>query len=663
MRHNSSTIPPDLKHLPQWLGFKDTKAPRVPFGTYHLASYTNPDAHSDYETALAAVANDHLDGVGIAVTEFDPFVVVDLDGCIDDDGDLTEFAQEIVDDLDTYTEVSNSGKGLHLVCRSYVDGNYKANDDERAADRAIEFFATAGFVILTGHVHGKRTKIANVPRSKLRRMVDELRMSRKQRRTYDRTDPPDYTDLPGDHFENMSALGAFASLVTTGELDPAMADRFPRDRDGDIDRSKVLFLAAINLRDAGMTAAEAYTLLDNHSQWVAEFMAEKADGWLWHYVIEPAYKSIDGEVPSDTLASTRDAEFITQADLVASLQPVDWLIDGVLEARAVGLLAGKHSSYKSTVAIDWVHSVASGRAWLGRSVRRGAAVVIAGEGARGLARRAHAWGVEHNLTGQDLADLPVLWSKSAVQIMDAERMAKAVATIHETLAERYGVEYPDLVIVDTLNKNFAGGDENSASDISLFFEKLTRAFPHSCVVIVHHFGKDKNRGSRGSSAIDASLDFLYHAEAVGGEVVLRSQKMKDADKPAAMYLRPEVIKLQIEGEEETTGVTIGVEFRANAVADALGRMKPELQVAATRAIAVLGNLESSSDFTVTRKVWVTAMLDDEVAAEDWNIDDRNGWRTLLNRLVASLIKAELVGSVTEDDGETPPTTHYHVVQQ
>lgn len=649
MKHNAAAIPPELKALPQWLGYKDTKAPRVAFGTYHLASYTNPETFSDYETALAAVANGGIEGIGVAVTEFDPFVVVDLDGCRDPDGGaLSEFAQEIVDSLATYTEISNSGRGLHLVCRSYVDGNYKANEDERASGRAIEFFGTAGFVILTGHTLKGRTRVANVPRATLRRLVDELRMTRKQRATYSRTPAPPYQDPPEDSFAAFAALGPFARLVLKGEQDAPLADRFPRDRDGELDRSKVAFLAALNLRDAGFTAAQAYTLLDQ-SDWIAEFVSEKAGGWLWRYVVEPAYKSVDGEVPEDEIPERKDAGFITQADLVASLRPVDWLIDGVLEARAVGVLAGQHSTYKSTVAIDWVHSVASGKPWLGRPVRRGAAVVIAGEGARGLARRAHAWGVEHGVTGGDLADLPILWSRAAVQIMDAERMGRAVQTIRETLADRYGVEHPDLVVVDTLNKNFAGGDENSAADISLFFDRLGRAFPESCVVIVHHFGKDSKKGSRGSSAIDASLDFLYHAEASAGEVILRSQKMKDADRPSAVYLRPEVIRLNI-GEDETTGVTIGTGFRANRVADALGRMKPDLQVAATAALALLGDLGPA-----TRKEWVDAMVADEVAADSWDTINRNAWRVQLNKLVAAMLEAELVEAVTVDENGAPAT--------
>jgi primase-polymerase (primpol)-like protein len=45
----------------------------------------------------------------------DPFTGIDLDHCLDDDGNLLPWAQEIVDRFSTRTEVSPSGKGVKLV--------------------------------------------------------------------------------------------------------------------------------------------------------------------------------------------------------------------------------------------------------------------------------------------------------------------------------------------------------------------------------------------------------------------------------------------------------------------------------------------------------------------------------------------------------------------
>ena len=39
--------------------------------------------------------------------------MTDVDGCVHD-GKLDEWAQEIVDELDSYTELSPSGTGIHI---------------------------------------------------------------------------------------------------------------------------------------------------------------------------------------------------------------------------------------------------------------------------------------------------------------------------------------------------------------------------------------------------------------------------------------------------------------------------------------------------------------------------------------------------------------------
>jgi putative DNA primase/helicase len=43
-----------------------------------------------------------------------PFVGVDLDDCLDEFGEVADWAQEIVRELNSYTEITPSGRGLHI---------------------------------------------------------------------------------------------------------------------------------------------------------------------------------------------------------------------------------------------------------------------------------------------------------------------------------------------------------------------------------------------------------------------------------------------------------------------------------------------------------------------------------------------------------------------
>ncbi len=55
-------------------------------------------------------------GVALAFSEWDAFAGVDLDDCLDSDGQFT-WGQEIVTQLDSYYEISPSGRGVKLFLR------------------------------------------------------------------------------------------------------------------------------------------------------------------------------------------------------------------------------------------------------------------------------------------------------------------------------------------------------------------------------------------------------------------------------------------------------------------------------------------------------------------------------------------------------------------
>ncbi|ELZ27030.1 hypothetical protein C474_16809 [Halogeometricum pallidum JCM 14848] len=83
-------------------------------------------------------------GLGFVFTDDDPFVGVDLDDCRDvetGNGDL--WAVSIVDRLDSYTEVSPSGTGYHVIIEGTLpDGGNRTGD--------LELYESARFFTMTG---------------------------------------------------------------------------------------------------------------------------------------------------------------------------------------------------------------------------------------------------------------------------------------------------------------------------------------------------------------------------------------------------------------------------------------------------------------------------------------------------------------------------------
>lgn len=151
-------IPHELKKRPQWVswryaiqGGKWTKHPYNP-RTERKASTTDLMTWSRFETVFDAYANGAYDGVGFVLSSGDPYAGVDLDGCRDPEtGVIAEWAAEIVRVLDSYTELSPSGSGLHIVVKGKVPKALKLP--------RIEIYSTERYFALTGRAAG----ISEVP--------------------------------------------------------------------------------------------------------------------------------------------------------------------------------------------------------------------------------------------------------------------------------------------------------------------------------------------------------------------------------------------------------------------------------------------------------------------------------------------------------------------
>ena len=56
--------------------------------------------------------------MGFVFSSADPFTGIDLDGCVDPaTGEVAVWAMEIVQYFDSYTELSASGTGIHIIVK------------------------------------------------------------------------------------------------------------------------------------------------------------------------------------------------------------------------------------------------------------------------------------------------------------------------------------------------------------------------------------------------------------------------------------------------------------------------------------------------------------------------------------------------------------------
>lgn len=118
-----SNIPNELKELNQWVlwarvprGNRDAK---VPYSVNGFPARTNDSrTWSSYEATVDAYMTDpeRYSGIGFVFTDKDPYCGIDLDHCING-GEIDEWANNILKQLDSYTEYSPSGTGIHILAK------------------------------------------------------------------------------------------------------------------------------------------------------------------------------------------------------------------------------------------------------------------------------------------------------------------------------------------------------------------------------------------------------------------------------------------------------------------------------------------------------------------------------------------------------------------
>ncbi len=164
---NIPAIPSLLRGIPHWVcwryvpraGGKPAKEPVNP-KTGYKADVGDKSTWVAFDKAVAYYTNSHshLNGIGFVLTTTLPLVGADLDNCIDDSGVIEQWAQAIITDIGSYSEVSPSGHGIRIwtVGKIPVSGRRQGS---------IEVYASNRYLTVTGsHVTGTPNDIIFQPR-------------------------------------------------------------------------------------------------------------------------------------------------------------------------------------------------------------------------------------------------------------------------------------------------------------------------------------------------------------------------------------------------------------------------------------------------------------------------------------------------------------------
>lgn len=243
------------------------------------------------------------------------------------------------------------------------------------------------------------------------------------------------------------------------------------------------------------------------------------------------------------------------------------VIDGMLYRGEVSVLYGPSNSGKSAVVIRLAQAVASGEPILGAEVQKGGVLYVAAEAPLSVQSRAHLILSDEEARERFLvvAGRPNLNDDEYVQtLISAGRAVMASATM--PLA---------LLVFDTGARSFGGADENNNEQMTRVIDRAGEiaAALGVHVMIVHHTGKEGDRGARGASAIrdacETEIRCTYGEN--GGLLEITKQRNHQKGPPLRFDLRGDVLGVDERGKDMTAVVA---EFVAHAEDRSSGAERP-----------------------------------------------------------------------------------------
>jgi hypothetical protein len=244
---------------------------------------------------------------------------------------------------------------------------------------------------------------------------------------------------------------------------------------------------------------------------------------------------------SDTGSPAKLFEFFHADELTGTSEAMDF-VEGVLTEGGASVIYGPSNCGKSFWIVDLGVAVATGAPFRDElEVEQGAVVYVALEGAHGAKNRIAALRQSGRLT----AGAPFFLIFDPVSLLEsghADRLAQTIASV----SDKAGLKVK-LVILDTMARAMAGGDENSGVDMTAAVKSIDaiRAATGAHVSIVHHCGKDEARGARGHSSLRAAVDTEIEITRPSGETIstVRVTKQRDLQAGEAMPFSLEVVAL------------------------------------------------------------------------------------------------------------------------
>jgi putative DNA primase/helicase len=488
-------IPTSLRQLRQWGVWRyvevDGKPKKRPFYcTGFPASTTQPDKWGTFEQAAATYAQDGYAGIGFVFTSTDPNLGVDLDHCVDSElGILEPWAAQIVRRLDSYTEYSPSGTGVHTIVEATLPGTGRKLSPIEMYDRGRYFTIT-----------GKRLESTPATVNKRHEVATAL-----------------YTAMP-----------IIARLLGDADKRAKFEPLFVGDTGGHGDDHSTADLALCSMAAwAGATDDQIDALVR-----LSGLYREKWERPDYRQMTINKARTKTGEAPQSGERNTPQVgggnRFLKAAirgtDLMAKEFPEPvYTLKPILRQGKLAMFHGPAGTNKSWIVLDLAIAVASGTQWANFPATEGVAVVISLElteaELRERAEKQLTVRFENDQAAKEraLSHLVFLGEDSLEDGLP--RLIDEVDALIGLIQEYHAA----LIVFDPLNR-LHQADDSSAKEMTpvlASFDQMRRKT--DCIVLfVHHDSKsggggDHKNASRGTGRFNQDPQLVVHIQKVNDD--------------------------------------------------------------------------------------------------------------------------------------------------
>ena len=541
-------IPEELKKLKQWVLYRlehvptRTKLTKIPCQVDGIpASITNPKTWCSFEEASKTLQSGIGDGIGLVLTDNDPYCGIDLDSaCYDPDLPFPEeWAEEIVKRFSSYTERSPSRTGLHIIIRG------KKSITNSRKDK-IEIYDNKRFLTFTGDIYNKSSKI-NERQAVLDAFCREIFPTPETNLSY--ASLPQGTELSESEINSLivqmrSAQNGqkFAML-----FDGKWKGNYPSQSEADQALCNILAFWTNNNPIAIDQIFRKSPLY--REKWERDDYRNKTISNSLSYGLkqaQQAFSKIENQSPSQN-----KIPLIHISDIVYI--PIEFQVEKIWPLNSVGFISGQPGSYKTWVVWDLATSIASGTNFMGEyKCKKGKVIAFNAEDSPSNTQlRVAAFAKQKEVSLKDLDFY--LFNIHSLSLNDKDTQEEIKNTIRD--------ERPDFIIFDPL-RNVHILDEDKATEMTPllnFLRSVNREFGCSILLVCHDKKNgQKNNGDRASQVRGTSALVGWRDNALfvdkKADYRIEIQIYNRAHKSISPFCADLIIENKAEKEEPITAV-------------------------------------------------------------------------------------------------------------